>query len=344
MRRGRRPVFPSFMVALVLVLHFGMAKPASAFLIFDYYLFTCPELETIVQSGVKNAYSSDSRILASLTRLQFHDCFVNGCDGSILLKNTPTFTGEQSAIPNLNSVRGFNVIDDIKASVEAACPKTVSCADILTIAARDSVVLAGGPYWNVLLGRYDSFSASESDATNHISPAFFNYNSLASNFQGNGLSQTDLVALSGAHTFGKARCVSINIPGNSRLYNWSEQSNLNSGTGKPDPHMNPAFLASIQANCPQGGNGAVLNNLDNSTPLPFDNGYFQDILVGKGLLNSDQALFYQNSFGQSLVETYAANQLAFFRDFTISMTKMGNISPKDASNGEIRIQCGYPNT
>ncbi|CAM6107645.1 unnamed protein product [Calypogeia fissa] len=343
MRRRRRPVFPFFMVALVLVLGFGMAKPACSSLTYGYYEDTCPNLETIIRTGVEEAYATDTRIVASITRLEFHDCFVDGCDASLLLKSTATFTGEQSAIPNNNSARGFNVIDDIKASVEAACPATVSCADLLTIAARDSVVLAGGPFWNVLLGRYDSFSANESDATNDIPPAFFNYSSLANNFANHGLSQTDLVALSGAHTFGKARCVSINIPGNSRLYNWSEQSNLNSGTGKPDPHMEPGFLASIQANCPQGGNGSVLNNLDLTTPIVFDNGYYNNILVGKGLMNSDQALYYQNEFGQELVTKYAGDQQAFFKDFVTSMINMANIAPKDASNGEIRINCGFPN-
>jgi len=59
----------------------------------------------------------------------------------VLLDDKPPLVGEKTAVPNANSIRGFEVIDAIKAELERECPETVSCADLLAIAARDSVVV-----------------------------------------------------------------------------------------------------------------------------------------------------------------------------------------------------------
>jgi peroxidase len=66
---------------------------------------------------------------------------VQGCDGSVLLDDTITLQGEKKALTNTNSLKGFKIIDRIKNKIESECPGIVSCADILTIAARDAVIL-----------------------------------------------------------------------------------------------------------------------------------------------------------------------------------------------------------
>jgi hypothetical protein len=49
------------------------------------------------------------------------------------------------ATPNKDSARGFEVIDAVKAAVEKACPGVVSCADVLAVAAEESVVAVSNP-------------------------------------------------------------------------------------------------------------------------------------------------------------------------------------------------------
>ncbi len=57
-----------------------------------------------------------------------------------MLDNSSTFDSEKYSLPNIDSLRGFEVVDTIKAAVEAACPQTVSCADILAVASLHSSV------------------------------------------------------------------------------------------------------------------------------------------------------------------------------------------------------------
>ncbi|EEF41544.1 Peroxidase 52 precursor, putative [Ricinus communis] len=316
--------FSSFFRTIVTLSLLLVVSISNAQLSTNFYSKSCPNLFSTVKPVVQSAINQEKRMGASLVRLFFHDCFVNGCDGSILLDDTSSFTGEQTAVPNRNSVRGFEVIDSIKSAVEKACPGVVSCADILAIAARDSTAILGGPSWNVKLGRRDARTASLSAANNGIPAPTSNLNQLISRFSALGLSTRDLVALSGAHTIGQARCTNFRT----RIYN--------------DTNIDSSFAQTRRSNCPSTGGDNNLAPLDLQTPTSFDNNYFKNLLVQKGLLHSDQELF-NNGSTDSIVRTYSNGQSTFFSDFVAGMIKMGDISPLTGSQGEIRKNCGKVN-
>ncbi|CAL5413005.1 unnamed protein product [Camellia sinensis] len=322
------------------------------------YRDSCPEAETIIFSWVERAVTEDPRMPASLLRLHFHDCFVNamlalhpfdsrsyhnecnigstqptpspilleGCDASVLLDDTPSFVGEKTAAPNLNSLRGFEMIDAIKSDLESVCPETVSCADILAIVARDSVVLSGGPVWEVQMGRRDSLTASKAAANNNIPGPNSDVATLVAKFQNVGLTLSDMVTLSGAHTMGKARCSTFS-------------SRLNGNSNSNSPDINVDFLQSLQQLCAEPNSNTTLAHLDLVTPSTFDNQYYVNLISGEGLLVSDQALVTGDDQTRGIVQSYADDPTTFFEEFTKSMLKMGSLGPLTGENGQIRKNC-----
>nr|XP_043613572.1 cationic peroxidase 1-like [Erigeron canadensis] len=287
-----------------------------------YYDRVCPDALPTIKRVVEDAIAQERRMGASLLRLHFHDCFVNGCDASILLDQTSTIDSEKNAAPNANSTRGFEVIDRIKSEVDKVCGRpVVSCADILTVAARDSVVALGGPSWRVKLGRRDSTTASRTTADTNIPAPFMDLPALVSNFKNQGLDEEDLVVLSGAHTLGFAQCRTFR----DRI---TDDNNIDQG-----------FASHLRTICPQVGGDSTLAPLD-PTPSSFDGRYFNNLVSKKGLLRSDQALFNGND-GETdeLVEKYNEKQQEFFEDFAKSMIKMGDISPLTGNRGQVRYNC-----
>lgn len=294
----------------------------------QYYEKTCPRALEIVRSELAKAVAKEARMAASLLRLSFHDCFVQGCDASLLLDSGNGITSEKNSNPNKNSARGFNVIDDIKAALEKECPQTVSCADILQLAARDSTVLSGGPFWEVPLGRKDSRSASLSGSNNNIPAPNNTFQTILNKFNRQGLDLVDLVALSGSHTIGDSRCASFR----QRLYNQA-------GNNKPDSTLDQSYASQLRNRCPRSGGDQNLFFLEFLSPTKFDNAYFNLLLANKGLLNSDQVLTTKSDASLQLVKAYAENNELFLKQFASSMIKMGNISPLTGSKGEIRKNC-----
>ncbi|XP_026397844.1 peroxidase P7-like [Papaver somniferum] len=290
----------------------------------NFYATTCPNVSTIVRGAMTQALNTDSRIAASFLRLFFHDCFVNGCDASILLDDTTTFTGEKNAGPNAGTTRGYEVVDTIKSQVEASCSGVVSCADILALATRDGVVLVDK--WIVPLGRRDARTASQSAANSQLPGPSSTLAQLITSFSNKGFSAAEMTVLSGSHTIGQAGCASFR----NHIYN---QANID-----------PAFATTRRANCPStsGSGDRNLAPLDVQTPIRFENAYFQNLVAQRGLLNSDQVLF-NNGSQDALVRTYSQNNARFLADFVVAMVKMGNISPASSTVTEIRRNCRRTN-
>ncbi|KAK9056686.1 hypothetical protein SSX86_024048 [Deinandra increscens subsp. villosa] len=297
-----------------------------------YYYASCPNLAMIVKYGVWAAMKDDTRMAASLLRLHFHDCFVNGCDGSVLLDDTKKFKGEKNAGPNRNSIRGFEVIDNIKADVERACPSIVSCVDILTLAAREAVVLSGGPNWPVTLGRRDGLTANIKAANTNLPSPFESLAAITAKFAAVGLDSRDVVVLSGAHTIGLAQCFTFKH----RLFDFK-------GTGQPDPKLDTLLATNLKTTCPNvAKSNTNLSSLDMVSTYMFDNAYYKNLVNNAGLLESDQALMSDPQTA-SMVNDYSMYPYLFYRDFSTSMMKLSNIGVITGLNGEVRKKCGEIN-
>ncbi|OEL33584.1 Peroxidase 70 [Dichanthelium oligosanthes] len=174
-----------------------------------------------------------------------------GCDASILLDDVGSFLGEKPAFPNVNPVRGYDVINNIKMAVEASCSGVVSPAPTSSPSPRATAPIwyaapgelssslslvcphhlnfyspllhcmqLGDPSWDVPLGRRDSTTVSWTLANSDLQSPASNLSTLVMAFGNKGLSARDMTALSGAHTIGYAQCKNFH----SHIYNDTEST------------------------------------------------------------------------------------------------------------------------
>ncbi|XP_074287556.1 peroxidase 5-like [Silene latifolia] len=318
----------NFIALLVLLSIFSCLE---AQLQVGFYRQTCPIAELIVKQVVTTAFISNAGIAPGLVRMHFQDCFVGGCDGSVLIDSTTGNTAEKDSPVNKPSLRGFEVIDAAKAALEKQCPGIVSCADILTFAARDSIALAGGLPYSVRSGRRDGIDSFASEVSANIPSPTMNVEELITHFGNKGLTTDEMVTLLGAHTIGRSHCSTITKV-NDRLYNFN-------GTNMPDPSLKKNYLRQLQVACPKSGTStSLVIPMDPSTPRVLDNNYYANVLLKKGLFTSDSTLL-TNADTAAAVEANANNQAQWLSKFTAAIVKMGNIGVITGTNGEIRTDC-----
>ncbi|EPS60748.1 hypothetical protein M569_14053, partial [Genlisea aurea] len=312
---------------------FGMiVVGCNAQLTVNFYDSVCPNARFIIREEVSNAFNRDRGLAAGLVRMHFHDCFVRGCDGSVLIDSTPSNKAEKDAPPNNPSLRGFEVIDAAKRRIEAACPGVVSCADILAFAARDSVEITGGYRFEVPAGRRDGRVSLASEVLTNIPAPTFDLNQLTQSFQNKGLTQEEMVTLSGAHTIGRSHCTTIT----DRLYNFSS-------TASTDPSLDPAYANELKQRCPPNPAADLVLPMDPVTPDRTDVEYYREVIRNRGLFQSDAALLTStNTRDQVVLNVRDPN--AWFTKFSDAMVKLGQTGVLTGSAGEIRRNCRVINS
>jgi len=292
-----------------------------------YYNGKCKtyNVESEIYSAVSAAYASDKSIVAALLRLLFHDAY-GGCDGSLLLE------GPEKKGPNNLSVRGYNVIDACKTRLEQRCPGVVSCTDILVIATRVSVYLAGGTWYNVETGRRDGLTSNGQEAANLPSPTISVKDAIAKFAQRQLSAQDFVLLLGGGHTVGIIHCTKFL----DRLYNFQF-------TGLPDPSMNATTLAFLKNTCPNAvSTKFAFADQTPGSSMKFDKGFYQAIMQGKGLLQIDQRLA-SDPLTKSIVTNFATTN-SFATLFGGAINKLARYRALTGTNGQIRKICNRVNT
>ncbi|KAL3682778.1 hypothetical protein R1sor_000800 [Riccia sorocarpa] len=154
----------------------------------NFYDESCLKAAAIVHLYVLKYLKNESSFASALNRLQFHDCWVQGCDGSVLVNSTGTNSTEREAFVNF----GLQGLKE-----------------------------AGGLWWPVGLGRRDSRESNRLLADGNLPFPVFNFDLLVNNFASKNFSAREMVVLSGAHTIGRSHCNGILL----HLYNFTGGNN-----------------------------------------------------------------------------------------------------------------------
>ncbi|KAM3372393.1 hypothetical protein ACQJBY_019330 [Aegilops geniculata] len=299
----------------------------------NFYSESCPRAEQIVKEQVRRLYEEHGNTAVSWLRALFHDCTVKSCDASLLLE-TDAATGlvSEQASPRSFGMRNFKYVGAIKSALERECPGTVSCADLLALAARDGAAMLGGPAAIPMrTGRRDATESLYGEVERYIPNHNDTVSAVLSRFAAMGLGAEAVVALLGAHSVGRVHCSNLVA----RLY------------PAVDGGMEPAYGAYLRGRCPtadarEDTRDVAYARNDRATPMVLDNMYHKNLLKGRGLLLVDQRLA-SDPRTAPFVKKMAADNGYFRETFAAALVRMSENGPLTGGQGEIRKDCRFVN-
>ncbi|KAL5199079.1 hypothetical protein ABZP36_002591 [Zizania latifolia] len=361
---------------VVLALSSPIAGEASCASLLEvgHYRQSCPAAESIVRTTVEGYFSRDPTVTAPLLRLHFHDCFVRGCDGSVLLNATAASgPAEKDAMPN-QSLDGFYVIDAAKAALESQCPGVVSCADILALVARDAVSLVRlifsygmhAARFLCLLPKqcrltitsrrvvawFQATAGNTSGASlwevqtgrrdGRVSSAAEAVDNLPSSFA-DFAKLKEQFASKGLNVKDLAILSGAHAIGNSHCASFAKRLYNFTGNGDADPSLDPSYAAALRASCPPQFDNATTVEMVPGSSTSFDTDYYKLVVSKKGLFHSDQALLQDQEAAAVVYSVLGSSTQDFVHRFGVSMVRMGRAGVLTGSAGEIRKNCALVN-
>ncbi|KAL6902368.1 hypothetical protein ACP4OV_005244 [Aristida adscensionis] len=309
------------LACLLLLAALAAAPLAAAQVAPGFYKASCPDVEKTIFDIVQAKFKQDPGTAPALLRLFFHDCFANGCDASILIDPLSNQASEKEAGPNV-SVTGYDIIEEIKTELEKACKETVSCADIVAVAARDAVKLTGGPQITIPMGRRDSLTSNREDADNMPSPDI-PVPKLMTEFTDRGFTVEEMILLlAGGHTVGTCKCFFIEMD---------------------TAPMDADYKKNLTSKCdgPKQDNTAEVP-MDFVSPNVFDGTYFANVMAKKMPLTIDRLIGIEPKT-EPIIKAMQDKPNDFVTAFAKAMEKLSQLKVLTGKDGEIRKSCSVFN-
>ncbi|XP_066321777.1 probable L-ascorbate peroxidase 8, chloroplastic isoform X1 [Miscanthus floridulus] len=222
-----------------------------------------------------------------------------GADGSL------RFDAELSHGANAGLINALKLIQPIKDKYPG-----ITYADLFQLASATAIEEAGGPKIPIKYGRVDVTAAEQCppegrlpdagprDPAEHLREVFYRM----------GLDDKEIVALSGAHTLGRAR------PDRS---GWGKPETKYTKDGPGEPGGQSWTVEWLKFD------NSYFKDMKFLSQLPSEEQKEQDLLV----LPTDAALFEDPSF-KVYAEKYAEDQEAFFKDYAEAHAKLSDLGAK----------------
>ncbi|KAK7407230.1 hypothetical protein VNO78_08960 [Psophocarpus tetragonolobus] len=302
-----------------------------------FYARSCPNAEKIVADTFAQIVKTNPGAIGNILRLVFHDCFVKGCDASILLDYAQNNNDavEKSSMFNGFLLKGADMIDDIKAKLEEECPGIVSCADIISFVTNEAMSLAGLPPRKRLGGRRDGMvSLASTVEANNLPLPDWTMDQMIELFTRKGFSVEEMVIMIGAHSVGVAHCDGF-----------YERVNNFRKTGKPDPTLTVEVIEEIKRSCPDFGTNMYRNPPVNFDPTPtvLDNLFFKEMVERRKTLLITDSHLLEDPRTFPFVQKMAADPNMFPSKFPDVMLKLSTLDVLTGYDGEVRKICRATN-